>query len=212
MAERIYVALDLETTGLAPESDEIIEIGAVKFKQDGREIDVFQTLVNPRRSLPYNITKLCHISQEEVDAAPPFSEVTAKLISFLEGCSPVGHNVSFDLNFLAAKGINPPYPVYDTYELAKLLLPGLSERSLSAVAAHLGIPHPSAHRALADAVVAKEVFIVLLKKLHDLEPGVLGEMVRLMENTGSWIGSFLGEVAHARNVNPLLGAASFESA
>ncbi|MDD5094028.1 MAG: helicase C-terminal domain-containing protein [Dehalococcoidia bacterium] len=210
MAERIYVALDLETTGLAPESDEIIEIGAVKFNSDGREIDVFETLVNPRRPIPYTITRLCDISQEQIDAAPSFSEVVGKLVSFLEGCSPVGHNISFDLNFLRRNGVNLPGPSYDTYDLAKLLLPDLGERSLSAVAYHLGIPHPSAHRALPDARVAKEVFVLLLGKINGMDPVVLGELVRLTAKTDWWLGEFLGEMAQARNVNPLLGAAAFE--
>ncbi|MBT9163215.1 MAG: putative ATP-dependent helicase DinG [Chloroflexi bacterium] len=181
MKDQIYVALDLETTGLRPESDEIIEIGAVKFR-DGHEIEVFQSLVNPHRPIPYFIRSLCAISQEEVDAAPPFSALAEGLIAFLEGCPVVGHNISFDLSFLEKKGIRLRHfanSAYDTYALAKLLLPHLPQLNLTAVASHLGIPHPSTHRALNDALVVKETFLVLLNRLYELDAGILGELVRL---------------------------------
>lgn len=208
--ERVYVALDLETTGLVPESDEIIEIAAIKFR-NGRDIDVFQSLVNPYRPIPYNICRLCDISQTEIDAAPPFAAVVSDLTSFLEGCSPVGHNVPFDLKFLARKGIHLPGQFYDTYELAKLLLPQLTERSLSAVASHLGIPHPSAHRALADATVARQVFEALLGRLHEIDPRTLRELVRLTANTPWWVGQLLSEIAEARGVASSAGQVDLPS-
>jgi len=207
--DQIYVALDLETTGLSPETDEIIEIGAVKFR-DGREIEVFQSLVNPHRRIPYLVKSLCAISQDEVDAAPPFSAVAEGLIAFLEGCPLVGHNVSFDLGFLAQKGISLPNPAYDTCALAKLLLPQLSQRNLAAVALHLGIPHPSAHRALNDAMAVKEIFTVLLSRLCELPPSILSELVRLTAKSDWWLGGFLEEVLQARAANFLLSEADFE--
>ncbi|MCL0038631.1 exonuclease domain-containing protein [Dehalococcoidia bacterium] len=209
MMDQTYVALDLETTGLSPESDEIIEIGAVKFR-DGREIDVFQSLVNPHRRIPYLVKSLCAISQEEVDAAPPFSALAEGLIAFLEGCPVVGHNVSFDLGFLAQKGISLPNPAYDTLAMSRLLLPHLSQRNLIAVASHLGIPHPSAHRALNDAMAVKEIFTVLLSRLCELPPSLLGELVRLTAKSDWWLGGFLEEVLQERAANFLLSEADFE--
>jgi len=207
--DQIYVALDLETTGLQPESDDIIEIGAVKFR-DGREIEVFQSLVNPHRRIPYLVKSLCAISQEEVDAAPPFSALAEGLIAFLEGYPVVGHNVSFDLGFLAQKGISLPNPAYDTLAMSKLLLPHLSQRNLIAVASHLGIPHPSAHRALNDAMAVKEIFTVLLSRLCELPPSLLGELVRLTAKSDWWLGGFLKEVLQERAANFLLSEADFE--
>ncbi|MDY6911773.1 MAG: exonuclease domain-containing protein, partial [Chloroflexota bacterium] len=209
--KQTYVALDLETTGLVPESDAIIEVGAVKF-QNGHQIGVFQSLVNPHRPIPLNIQRLCGISQEDVDIAPPFSALEEKLASFLEGCHPVGHNVSFDLNFLARNGIGLPHSGYDTFELAKLILPDLPERSLSAVAKYLAIPHPSAHRALADAEVSKEVFTQLLNRLHELDPCILNELARLTARADWWLGSFIRQVAEERGTSILLGEGSFENA
>jgi DNA polymerase-3 subunit epsilon/ATP-dependent DNA helicase DinG len=207
--DQIYVALDLETTGLQPETDEIIEIGAVKFR-DGHEIEVFQSLVNPHRRIPYLVKSLCAISQEEVDAAPPLSVLAEGLIAFLERCPVVGHNISFDLGFLAQKGISLPNQAYDTYALARLLLPQLSQRNLAAVASHLGIPHLSAHRALNDAMAVKEIFTVLLSRLCKLPPSILSELVRLTANSEWWLGGFLEEVLQERATNFLLDEGDFE--
>ncbi|NQT74779.1 MAG: 3'-5' exoribonuclease [Chloroflexi bacterium] len=211
IANQIYVSLDLETTGLKPESDAIMEIGAVKF-QDGKQIDIFQSLVNPYRPIPYRVQTLCHISQEEVDAAPPFSALSDDLVAFLGDHPIIGHNITFDLNFLSQARVKLSNPSYDTHDLAKLLLYDIPERTLSAVAAYLQVPHPSAHRALADAEVAKEAFIALLRTLYEIDPNILNELVRLFGKTNLWLGEFLRKIATERNLNPLLGQAGFETA
>lgn len=175
---QMCVSLDLETTGFDPHSDEIIEIGAVKFR--GREVvDTFHTLVKPYRLLPYRIQVLTGIAQEEVDAAPPLAVVLGDLIAFLGDHPIVGQSVSFDLSFLSEKGVSLSNPVYDTFELATILLPTLSEYSLAAVAERLGISSPIQHRALPDAMVAKEVFLALLDKARELDLSIVAEINRL---------------------------------
>ena len=110
---QICVSLDLETTGLKPEYDQIIEIGAIKFC--GEEIlDSFHTLVNPYRSLSYHICWLTGITQEELETAPPLAAVAGDLISFVGSHLIVGQNTSFDMNFPSAKGIRFSNPTYDT--------------------------------------------------------------------------------------------------
>jgi len=121
-----YVSLDLETTGLNPDTDEIIEIGAIKF-QGEEVIDTFHSLVNPQRPLPYRIQLLCGITQADVATAPAFPELASGLIAFLENDPIVGHNISFDLSFLARQGIKLTNPTYDTHELATILLFQLSD-------------------------------------------------------------------------------------
>ncbi|MFQ5988157.1 MAG: exonuclease domain-containing protein, partial [Dehalococcoidia bacterium] len=172
------VSLDLETTGLDPRSDEIIEIGAVKF-QDDDILETFHTLVKPYRSVPYRIQVLTGIAQWDVDAAPPLSVVLSDLVSFLGDHPIVGQSVAFDLSFLLEKGVGLPNPSYDTFELATILLPTLSEYSLSAVAQRLGISSPLRHRALPDAMVAKEVFLALVDKAYELDISIIAEIVRL---------------------------------
>lgn len=211
LSTQTYVAFDLETTGLSPESDTIIEIGAVKF-ENGREIDTFQSLVNPFRPIPYRVQSLCSISQADVDSAPPFSSLADQLVSFLGDHPIIGHNISFDISFLSQTGIRVANPAYDTFELAKLLLPGLPERSLIAVAAHLGVPHPSAHRALADAEVARQVFTTLLNRLFQLDPSIINELARLTAKADWWIGKFIRDIAKENKSTVLLGKGSFENA
>lgn len=175
-----YVALDIETTGLDAETEEIIEIGAVKY-HDSDVSDIFQTLVNPRRAVSYRIRLMCGIEQSELNIAPPFPEVADRLRSFIRGCVVVGHGVSFDLGFLSRKGIVPPGPVYDTCELATILLFQQPDYSLASLAKGLGLSSPR-HRALPDALATKELFLALVDRALQLDIATLSELVRLAEN------------------------------
>ncbi len=187
-----YVSLDLETTGLNPEIDEIIEIGAVKF-QDNRVLDTFCSLVNPQRALPYRIQVLCGIEQSQLDAAPVFSGLADELSSFIEGCPIVGHSVSFDLSFLAQKGIKPTNTTYDTRELAAIFLLQQSDYSLSSLARQLGLSVPS-HRALPDAMAAKDLFIALIDRALQLDLATIENLVHLAERADWELIHFLREV------------------
>jgi DNA polymerase-3 subunit epsilon/ATP-dependent DNA helicase DinG len=167
------VSLDIETTGLDPEMDEIIEIGAVKFT--GNEVvDTFQSFVNPGRQLPYRIQVLCGIGQPDVDEAPLFAELTGPLRSFVQDCPIVGHNVPFDLGFLQQKGCGFGNTTYDTYELAILLLFQQPDYSLATLAARQGLSIPE-HRAVADALAAKELFLALVQRASELDIATLEE-------------------------------------
>ena len=144
-----FVVLDLETTGLDFDHDQIIEIGAVKVS--GSEvIEIFSSLVNTTRALTPFIQKLTGIKPQEVTEAPPFASVGELFIDFVGPCPVVGHNVSFDITFLAKAGVQFSSPVFDTRELASILLPS-GNYSLGALAQNLGVPKWNAHRALDDA-------------------------------------------------------------
>ena len=135
---RTYVALDLETTCLDPNRDAIIEVGACRFDLDGNH-EILQTLINPKRSIPYRVQRLTGISDDDVAAAPAFAEVAGQLEAFIGSDPVVGQNVAFDLSFLERVRLYPPGPSYDTQELASLLLPGLLEHNLRGIARHLEI-------------------------------------------------------------------------
>ncbi len=177
-----YVSLDLETTGVDPVGDEIIEIAAVKF-QGQRVVDIFHKLVNPCRPLSYYIRFLTGITQAEVDAAPFFSQVADELVSFIGSCPIVGQRVGFDLAFLSRKGIDFASPVYDTFELASILLPHFSDYSLSSLAREFMVSFPEAHRALPHAMATKEVFLRLLDKAEALPLPIIVEINRLTAET-----------------------------
>jgi ATP-dependent DNA helicase DinG len=87
---RIYVALDLETTGLQPERDAIIEVGAVKFRED-EVLETWSSLVNPQRPIPHKITQLTGINQAEANQAPALASVIRPLRSFVKDYPIVGH-------------------------------------------------------------------------------------------------------------------------
>jgi DNA polymerase-3 subunit epsilon/ATP-dependent DNA helicase DinG len=176
--EAVYVALDVETTGLEAGTDEIIEVAAVRFR--GETVDAtFQRLVKPRYSLPIKIAQLTGIEQSELEAAPAFHQIAPELVRFVRTYPVVGHSIGFDLRMLAAQGLRIAQPSYDTFELATLLLPGQTSYRLSALAAALGIPHPEAHRALADADVARLLFTRLLHEIDRLDTQALEEIVKL---------------------------------
>ncbi len=141
-----YVALDLETTGLNAEKDQIIEVGAVKV-QDGEPVDRFETLVNPGRPIPHEITLLTGIRNEDVIRQPSFEQVAPALDRFVGAAPVVAHNASFDLGFLRARGLLVETTGLDTWELASVLIPSRPSYSLASLAAHFGIDSPNQHRA-----------------------------------------------------------------
>jgi len=191
-----YVSLDLETTGLNPETDEIIEIGAVKF-QGEEVIDTFQTLVNPQRPLPYRIQLLCGIKQADVANAPPFSDIADTLVSFMGTDILIGHNIAFDTGFLAKKGIKLDNAAYDTHELATIFLFQQTDYSLASVTKNLGLSTPQ-HRALPDATATKELFVALLSRAYQLDIGTIEELVRLAQKSAWNLEPLFREILRVR--------------
>lgn len=174
------VAVDIETTGLNSQEDNIIEIGAVRFN-GSRVEDTWTTLVNPRRPIPSFITQLTGISNNMVRNAPILIDVIGDLIAFAGDVPVVGHNVSFDLTFLNQAGALRDNIGIDTYELAAVLMPTASRYNLSALAQQLNVLLPATHRALDDAKATHGVFIELLEKAHQLPLELLAELVRMGE-------------------------------
>jgi DNA polymerase-3 subunit epsilon/ATP-dependent DNA helicase DinG len=177
-----YVALDLETTGLDPDRDAIMEVGATRFGLDG-PVERFHSLVDPRRSVPYRIQRLTGITQADLTGAPLFAELAGQLEAFIGDRPIVGQNVAFDLGFLERAQVRPAGPSYDTQELADLLLPDLIEHSLRGIARYLDIDFPVRHRALADAEAARLVFLALRARLAALPGTLLAEAARVAAAT-----------------------------
>ena len=198
---RTYVAIDLETTGLDPDRDAIIEVGAVRFDLAGAS-ETFTTFVAPKRAIPFHIQRLTGISDEDVAGAPQFAEIGADLEAFIGADPVIGQNVSFDLDFLARGLLRPPGPAYDTHDLSGLLLPDLLEHSLRAIARHLQIDFPVRHRALADAEAARQVFLALRERLAALPPPLLAEAARIAAATDWPLRYLLQEVSGERPAGP----------
>jgi ATP-dependent DNA helicase DinG len=161
------IALDLETTGLDPKRDTVIEIGAVKFRGSRTE-DTWSTLVNPGRPLHPSIVALTGINDDMLSTAPRLSQVLSDLEDFVGDLPILGHNIKFDLAFLQPKGLFRYNQSLDTLDLASVLLPTAGRYSLAALAGALGIPVLNTHRALDDAQTTYQVFLRLYEKALEL--------------------------------------------
>ena len=177
--EKIYIALDLETTGFEPLTDEVLEIAAIKFQGD-KILETFETLVRPGIDIPAMVTHITGITAETVQEAPSFEDIRANLTLFLGNYPIVGHNIEFDLTFLEAKGIPILSPQLDTLKLSSLLLPNLPSYSLDTISRQLKITHENKHRAYSDALVCVELFRLLLQKIALIPAPVLSKIQQLI--------------------------------
>ena len=175
---RIYVALDLETTGLSADRDAIVEIGAVKFRGD-QVLGEWSSLVNPGRPLPHKIERLTGIASREVDRAPSLHQVLPPLTRFIGENPLVGHNIQFDLGFLQRAGYTAPPPALDTFELACILMPYASRYALGKLMDELGIEFPTRHRAADDARAVQRLYLALLGRAQRLDPKIIEDLAKL---------------------------------
>ena len=160
-----FVALDIETTGLDNERDEIIEIAALRFS-GGQISDRFQSFVRPVKQVPKFIQHLTKITAAELKEAPSLDIVLTQLGEFVQNKIIVGHNISFDLGFINRQLINrnlSPFQntLWDTLELSRIYLPYTLDHSLNSVCNYLDIELTDAHRADADATATGEVMLAL---------------------------------------------------
>ncbi len=177
LANLEFITFDLETTGFSAQSCEIIEFGAVRFAADGTEIGRFQQLVDPGCEVPYRASQVNGITTDMLCGQPTLEEVLPEFLSFLASRPAVmlAHNAAFDIRFLDAgiartqcRGV-PKHPIVDTVPLSRARLPGLRNHKLADVGAHLKIGSSTAHRALADSLLLKSVFL----RLTSRSPAVL---------------------------------------
>lgn len=173
----IFVALDLETTGLDPETDAIIEIGVVKFRGE-TVLDTWSTLVRPERPIPPSVVELTGIRPEEAEQAPPLRAVLPRLRAIVGNAMLVGHSIDQDLAFLRRHGLFLDNEALDTYELAAILVPYAGAHGLSTLAHNLGIPVGVVHRALEDAQLTHRLFLALFERACQLPEPILEEIVR----------------------------------
>lgn len=180
------IALDIETTGLDPQKDAIIEIGVVHF--NGKRIEnEWSSLINPGRKIPPFITQLTGITDHMVLEAPPIQKVIPELRQFVGDLTILGHNIIFDLSFLRNFGLFRSNDALDTYEIASVLLPSAGRYNLGALGQSLNILLPANHRALDDARVTLAVYRSLYEIGRELPLQILAEIVRLGEGI-DWLG------------------------
>ncbi len=184
-----YAVVDTETTGgRSWLGDRITEIAAV-IVRDGEIVEVYETLVNPQRSIPPFITALTNITWDMVRDAPTFDRVAPEVMRVLEGNVFVAHNANFDWRFLTtelsrATGRQLRGRRLCTVKIARKVLPQLSRRSLDYVARYYGVEIRNRHRAGGDALATAKCLIRLMSDLADRGCGTWSELQTLLRTPG----------------------------
>lgn len=163
-SNNIFVAIDVETTGLSPIANELIEISAIKY--DGKnKIDTFTSLIKPKTKIPYYITNITGITNEMVQESPYVEEIMPSLIEFI-GKSPVAHNANFDYKFIQNYSNNAfsRNVLIDTVQIGRRLYPNLPNHKLGTIAKHIGITEDGFHRAEFDCECSAKIYMEYLEK------------------------------------------------
>ena len=180
--DKIYAIIDVETTGGRADRDKITEIAIVLH--DGREvIKTFDTLINPERSIPENITRITNITNEMVAEAPRFYEVAKEIVELTEGAIFVAHNVRFDYSFIKHEFKRLGYTFTRrqlcTVRLARKVFPEIRSYGLSNLIRHFQLNIGNMrHRALGDAMATAELFEIIMNETQNQEEA------KLMVNLG----------------------------
>jgi DNA polymerase-3 subunit epsilon len=200
-----FVAFDLETTGLVPQKDEIIEIGAVKFTvkvENGQvmpqKIKEFQTFVKPNMMIPAEATRVNHITDKMVENAPLVADCLRQFTAFCgQDTILVAHNADFDTGFLKVAyeknpQLLPGNPIVDSLRLSRSILPELKSHKLGEMAMlfkrqqliSMKIDSGDMHRAVYDCEMLMEVFVSLLKRRLKEKDWEMGKILPILGKFG----------------------------
>ena len=157
-----YIIIDLETTGLDPSYDEIIEVCAIKY-ENCRQVDIFSTLVKPNNYIDEFISRLTGITNDMLEEAPSISEILPSLYEFIGNSLLVGHNINFDINFLYDNfnnvcGLLLKNNFICTMRLSRIFMPNLSHHRLKDLINYFGLDNAGAHRAINDCLNTNKIF------------------------------------------------------
>ena len=170
----IFTAFDTETTGLNPEEEKILEIGAVSFDRLGIRAR-YNVLINPQRKILPEITRVNGIDDSMVSSKLTFAENAPHFLGFIKDSVLIAHNTPFDLGFvnneLKLAGMKPlENQAADTLTLSRAMLPNLGKYNLQFLAKYFEINVVNAHRAEDDARVCMELFLKLLEMVRPPKP------------------------------------------
>lgn len=207
----VFVALDFETTGLDKHTDEIIEIGAVRFHDvqsldSLTDTDTLNELTDPRRSLSSSVKALTGITDGMLEGKQAFSALKSHVQAFL--APPVthliAHNLDFETAFLERHGIAlGGLTCLDTFELAYMCLPEVGQLNLIALCRQLSIPVAHHHRAYDDALGTGYLFMALHRRLAQL-PDVLVQQILAHSRQATWdYATLWQELAIQRKLEPV---------
>jgi DNA polymerase III epsilon subunit-like protein len=181
-SETLYCSLDLELTGFDPSRDTILEVGFVFFRFAGGNLEIteqWSQTFRPISPVHPKILGLTGLTQAELDAAPEFKEFREFLQDKIGSAILVGHNIAVDAGFLEAFGIKLSGRSIDTLDLVQWLLPTRHSYNLENLMHYFRIPHPEAHRALADSIAVTKVLEQLLILFHGFPEELQAEVLHL---------------------------------
>lgn len=166
-----FTVVDVETTGLSPGNNKIIEIALVKIKS-GKISRNYHSFINPGREIPYYITQFTGITNEDIYDAPYFEDIADDIISFVGNSILTGHNLSFDKSFLRREFLSIDREDLQnqdlcTLRLARRLYPDLTSKSLGSVCRYLGVRNKNSHRALSDAQATAKILFKMLENTSE---------------------------------------------
>ena len=197
-----YAALDLETTGLDPARDRVIEVGAVAFTPE-HVTTTLERLVDPGRAVPETVLRLTGIKPEELRGAASADSALRELADFLHGRQPVGHGARLDVDFLAAAGLwDSSTEILDTLDVARILLPSAASHSLPLLATEMGFNQPRPHRALDDADATRQLLLRLREEAASLDESLKESMLALVAPYEWSIARFFAEALSEPNPDP----------
>ncbi len=161
-----YIVVDIETTGLNPDFDKIIEIGAIKV-ENNQIVDKFSRLIDPEIKIPHLITEITGIDDSMIAGQDIINNVIPSFVEFCKDFPIMGHNLPFDYSFLKINAYRLGYEYekdgIDTLRIARIFLTDLESRSLENLCKYYGIVNAKAHRAYEDAYATK----CLYDKMYD---------------------------------------------
>lgn len=197
-----FLSIDLETTGLDPSKNEILELGMVRMEM-GDVCARYNQLFNPTGPIPRMITQLTGIRPEDCEGQPSLGEKFPEIVEFLEDDWIVAHNADFDFGFLQKAWERfmpdsvpvPSFKILDTLELSRLLLHWLPNHRLETVAEYLKIPSKPNHRALNDAEATALIFKELIHLILSLDHRTIGLILRIIDGASDGICYFFERVA-----------------
>ena len=169
ISKQDYIVFDVETTGLSPNADAIIEIAMIRHFQNGNE-QRYHSLFNPRRGLSPKITRITGITDDDLLDAPFIEDRLDEILLFIDGGALVAHNANFDMKFLCAAldaaKVPAEFTAYDTLDMARRAFPDLPNHKLETLIPALSLAeHDQQHRATDDAECTKKLFEICLAEL-----------------------------------------------
>jgi DNA polymerase III epsilon subunit family exonuclease len=190
LAEVPFVFLDTETTGLSPHfGDRIVEIAVVRFRGDAME-NFYTSLVNPDRTISPGASRIHGITNADVADAPRFWQIAPHVRDELRDAVLVAHNAPFDMGFVSnefrlCRENCPDNIVLDTLQFLRRYFT-FPSNSLPRVAEALGLPTDRSHRALADVLTTREVFMFILAELAMRGARTLGDLLAFQGGAVAW--------------------------